>query len=64
MKNDIIKRIEDENGIVGFASIDRFDNLNIENHPKYYLKKCKTVIVVGLKVPKCQCLNNVDLFNT
>lgn len=52
MKNEIIKRIEDESGIVGFASIDRFDNLNIENHPRYYLKNCKTVIVLGLKVPK------------
>lgn len=52
MKNEIIKLLEKENAIVGFASIERFNNLQHENHPKFYLEKSETVIVIGIKVPK------------
>ncbi len=52
LKNEVKKIVEDKNAIVGFASINRFNNVNKENHPKYYLNSCETVIVIGTSVPK------------
>ena len=54
MKNEVIKLAEKENALVGFASVERFDNINKENHPRYFLNKCETVIVLGIKVPKSE----------
>ena len=60
MKNEIIKIVEKENAIIGFAPVNRFDNLEMEKQPRYYLNKCETVIVIGMSVSKSSYYANND----
>ncbi len=51
MKNELNSIVKNKNAVIGFASIDRFDNLPHKYNPKYYMSNCKTVIVLGIKIP-------------